>query len=275
MSGPAPTALAVARRRAAVILGLTALVAAVTLVVHGPIPQDEGYHAFADARGRLGIPNFADVVSNAAFLAVGLAGVRALSRLRNAPTPPPRWTSIGFALFVLGIASTAVGSTIYHLHPTDATLVYDRVPMALGFGAFSALVLGERLGARVGRAMLWPAAALGVAGVLVWAATLDGRGGDDLRLYAFVQYFAVLAVAALPFLVPEPRATRRPLLFAAGAYVLAKLFEHFDGVVLRATGDLVSGHTLKHLVAATAGWYLVRWFSAAASHATWAATRSR
>lgn len=261
------------RRRASVILALTALVAAVTLQVHGPIAQDEAYHAFADARSLLRIPNFADVVSNAAFLAVGVLGLRALRRARRAPTPPPRWTSTGFALFVLGIASTAVGSAVYHLHPTDATLVYDRLPMALGFGAFSALVLGERLGARVGRATLWPAAALGVVGVLVWAATLDGRGGDDLRLYAFVQYFAVFAVTALPLLVPEPRATRRPLLFAAGAYVFAKLFEHFDGVVLRATGDLVSGHTLKHLVAATAGWYLVRWFSAAASHATWEGIR--
>jgi hypothetical protein len=41
------------------------------------------------------------------------------------------------------------------------------------------------------------------------------------------------------------------------AYVIAKLMEHFDREVL-ALGNLVSGHTLKHLAAAVAGFVLCR-----------------
>jgi len=256
---PAPAAR---RRLAGRVLVGTAVVAAAALVLHGPIPQDDAYHAFADARPWFGIPNGADVCSNAPFVVTGLLALAALRRARAATTPPPRWAQLAFGLFALGVATTAVGSTIYHLHPTSTTLVFDRLPMSVGFATFAALVVGERLGDRVGRATLAPAAFLGVASVLVWAFTLDGRGGDDLRLYAFVQYFAVFAVVALLVLVLEPRATRAPVVLACAAYVLAKVLEALDATVLHATAGLVSGHTLKHVVAALAAACLVRWFTA-------------
>jgi ethanolamine transporter EutH len=43
-----------------------------------------------------------------------------------------------------------------------------------------------------------------------------------------------------------------------GWHVLAKIFEGADVPVWRATGEFVSGHTLKHLAAATGGWVLAR-----------------
>lgn len=263
MSASSPRAEGRGRRRAGILLAASAVVAAVALVVHGPIPQDPGYHAFADRRPCGGLVNAADVLSNLPFLAVGAAGFAALQRARRAPVPPPRWAMLGFALFSLGIATTAIGSAVYHLDPTNSTLVYDRLPMSLGFAAYAALVLGERVDVRLARAALGPAVALGVASVGLWAASLDGRGGDDLRPYVFVQYFSILTVVALLILVPEPRSTRRPLLLATGTYVLAKVLEALDGPVLRATAGLVSGHTLKHLAAAAAAYLLVRWFSRA------------
>ena len=39
-----------------------------------PIPQDQGYHDFADHRTMFGIPNFWNVVSNLPFVAVGAVG---------------------------------------------------------------------------------------------------------------------------------------------------------------------------------------------------------
>ena len=48
-----------------------------------PIPQDQGYHEFADQRMLLSIPNFWNVVSNLPFIAVGGVG---LWRLRHDPT---------------------------------------------------------------------------------------------------------------------------------------------------------------------------------------------
>ena len=88
---------------------------------YGPIAQPAHYHDFADARPWLGIPNAADVLSNLVFLAVGLSGARLLWRLRGdarlAVAGP------GYALFVLGLIFTAVGSAYYHWAPDDARLI--------------------------------------------------------------------------------------------------------------------------------------------------------
>src|SRR5262245_66429760 len=45
-----------------------------------PIPQDPGYHDFADQRSCLGVPNCLNVASNLPFLTVGLLGLRFLFR---------------------------------------------------------------------------------------------------------------------------------------------------------------------------------------------------
>jgi hypothetical protein len=42
-----------------------------------------------------------------------------------------------------------------------------------------------------------------------------------------------------------------------GWYLLAKLLETFDKPIF-ALGHIVSGHTLKHLAAAIAGWWILR-----------------
>jgi hypothetical protein len=42
-----------------------------------------------------------------------------------------------------------------------------------------------------------------------------------------------------------------------GLYILAKLLETFDGQVF-AVGNIISGHTLKHIAAALAGYWLLR-----------------
>lgn len=42
-------------------------------------------------------------------------------------------------------------------------------------------------------------------------------------------------------------------------YALAKVFEYFDEQIY-AIGHVVSGHTLKHLVAAAACWVVLRYF---------------
>jgi hypothetical protein len=54
------------------------------------------------------------------------------------------------------------------------------------------------------------------------------------------------------------RSTRsRDLGFIFGLYVLAKALEHFDKPIFAAL-RVVSGHTLKHLAAAVAGYCILR-----------------
>ena len=48
------------------------------------------------------------------------------------------------------------------------------------------------------------------------------------------------------------------LLWAAGWYGLAKVFETFDLAIYRLLGGTLSGHTIKHLLAAGAVFAIVR-----------------
>ena len=86
--------------------------------------------------------------------------------------------------------------------------------------------------------------ALGVASVWWW------RRSGDMRLYSWVQ-LAPLACAGtsvvLNWVAPE---MRHALAASFAWYVLAKLAELYDAGIYAATDHLVSGHTLKHLLAA-------------------------
>jgi len=221
-----------------VILGSIALVAS-----RPPIAQDPAYHAFADQRSLIGIPNFWNVASNLPFLLVGALGLRRAARLRSGPRAS--WLTL-FA----GIALVAAGSAYYHWNPGDATLVWDRLPMTIGFmGLFAALV-SESVAPRLERALLPGMLAIGVASVGVWVAT------GDLRFYAWVQLLPLVTIPLLVALFARARASAGPLLVALAAYVIAKLAELYDRGIFAGSGELVGGHALKHLLAAGACWAL-------------------
>jgi hypothetical protein len=205
------------------------------------LPQDQSYHLFADCRVVAGIPNFWNVVSNVPFIAIGAAG---LWRFRDNPAT--------IVLF-LGFFLTGIGSSYYHWDPNDGSLFWDRLPMTLSFAAILALVVEERVNAKGGTILLWPALAIGLFSLLLW------RWTDDLRLYFWVQFFPGLAVLLL-FLLYPPKYTGTYYWIAAVAlYALAKVFEFSDRAIYSA-GYLLSGHTLKHLVAAAACFAILRYF---------------
>ena len=48
-----------------------------------------------------------------------------------------------------------------------------------------------------------------------------------------------------------------PLIWVMALYIGAKLFEHFDPKIYSVRG-LMSGHAIKHVIAALATWYIVK-----------------
>jgi hypothetical protein len=226
--------------RVLLLLGVAAA-SLVALALLPPIPQDQSYHQFADTRTLFGIPNFWNVVSNLPFIAVGAAG---LWSCRDDP--------VAFVVF-LGIFLTGFGSSYYHWLPNDQTLFWDRLPMAFAFTAILAAGIEDRVNARAGRLLLWPLVALGVLSLLVW------RWTGDLRLYGWAQYFPCLALP-LMFLLFKPRHTGSHFwIVAAAAYAVAKLCEFQDRAIY-AAGELLSGHMLKHLMAAYGCYAVLRYF---------------
>jgi Ceramidase len=234
------------KRRRVTVLVATALIAVGVVYAMPPIPQDPAYHHFADSRPIWGVPNGLNVLSNLAFAVVGVAGLWLLLRRRvDLGDPRERWPWI---VFFVGVALTSVGSAWYHLAPGNETLVWDRMPMAVAFMGLFAAVIAERIDAQVGRQLLWPLALLGVAGVLYWYFT-QRSGVGDLRPYVLVQFYPVLAIPLILLLFPRKYTLAAGFIGAWVGYALAKVAEIEDGRIL-GWGGLVSGHTLKHLVAA-------------------------
>ena len=88
---------------------------------------------------------------------------------------------------------------------------------------------------------------------------VDGRNWQPrLRPYILVQFYPLLAILLLLWMF-EPRYTRGyDFLIALAFYVAAKMFEVADKPVYAATGNVISGHTLKHLSAGVGGYWLAR-----------------
>ncbi len=228
-----------ARRRAAIVAIVLVVIGLAVVATQPPIRQPQDYHDFADHRALLGAANGGDVLSNLGFAIAGLAGLFACVRRSFAARPQ-------YLVFFVGITLTAAGSAYYHLAPDDPRLVWDRLPMTLGFMGLLAAVVGERIDPRRGHQLLAPLLVLGVASVLYWFAV------DDLRPYVAVQFGSLLVIVSLLVLGQRQPADGHPRLLWAGLawYVLAKLGEALDRPIFAATGELVSGHTLKHLAAA-------------------------
>jgi hypothetical protein len=154
-----------------------------------------------------------------------------------------------------GLILTAFGSSYYHLAPDNARLVWDRIPIMIVFMALLAVVISERVSASAGLALFPVLEFAGIASVLVWrAGELKGHG--DLRFYAAVQVYAIL-VLLLALLLPPKYTRGSDFAVVVGFYALAKLLEESDRQVF-SIGHIVSGHTLKHLVAAAAGYWILR-----------------
>lgn len=209
-----------------------------------PIAQDQAYHAFADRRTLFGIPNAANILSNAAFVLVGGFGVARLASANRAGFPSA--TQAGLWCVALGLVGAGIGSAWYHADPNDTTLAWDRLPMTLVFAGVLGAALAQRVGRTVGGIALALLAALGVASVVHWRLT------GDLSLYAAIQYGGAAALGAL-LLATGNRGDPFRWWWVLGWYALAKAFEVADGAIWQATGGLVAGHVLKHLAAAVAG----------------------
>jgi hypothetical protein len=222
-----------------VLLGVAAVSLAGLLVLPA-IGQNQSYHHFADQRSLLAVPNFWNVVSNIPFVLIGAAGLR----LR---------AGVSVRVIFLGIFLTGLGSAYYHWNPHDAALFWDRLPITLAFMAILANAIEERVDAKAGAFLLWPLLALGVGSLVIWRAT------GDLRLYGWAQFFPLLALPLLFWLYPPKYTGTWNWLLAGALYAIAKAFEFFDAPTMSA-GNILSGHTLKHFLAAAACFVILRNF---------------
>lgn len=231
--------------RAALLLAFIVAVV-IALFAQARIPQIAGYTDFADTRSWWGVPNAQNVLSNLPFLLVGLWGLWRLPRFAITT----RFERVAWAGFFLGVLLTFLGSSYYHWRPDNLRLAWDRLPITLSFTCLFAAVLAERVSARLAAWCLPPMLVYAVASVIYWYLS-ETWGQGDLRPYILVQLLPLLLIPLILLLYPPRYSHGWALLLVAGWYVLAKLFEAMDGAVYQ-FGGIVSGHAIKHLIAAVA-----------------------
>lgn len=228
---------------------IAAMIVAVAITIYaGPVAQDPAYHQFADTRRLLGINNFWNVVSNLPFLMVGILGVWRLRSGRQVRIIDDLYPA--YFIFFLGVALTAAGSAWYHLEPGNRSLYWDRLPMTLSFMGLFTVLIGEQVSPRLARWVLLPLLVTGAASIQYWSVT-ESIGAGDLRMYALVQFLPLILIPLMLILYESP--FDRTGFFAGmiAVYVAAKLFEYYDFDVFD-LGGIVSGHSLKHIIAAIA-----------------------
>lgn len=242
---------------------LITLSAIAALLVHGPIPQFDNYHDFADQSPLLGIPNGLDVLSNVGFAMVAVWGFVRLWPQRRSPALANAWPGIALLLFAL--IGTAAGSSVYHLAPDNLVLVWDRLPIALACAGLLAAVPASLRPEANGATRTWLLAVAAIASVGWWGFT-EHNGVGDLRPYLLIQLLPLVLIPIWQAAYQAPRDERLLFALAIGLYVMAKFAELGDHAILEATG-WISGHTLKHILATGAAAVIVGVFVRRAQHA--------
>ncbi|HHT0593300.1 TPA: hypothetical protein ACTXW4_001763 [Legionella anisa] len=245
----------VSKRTGVIIVLCSALLMLVIGLLLPPIPQSQSYHHFSEQRTWFGINNAWDVLSNLPFAVVGIWGLFLLfyhSKIQFIERSE-RWIWVSISL---GLILVALGSGYYHLAPDNHRLVWDRLPITVVFMSFVAALISDRINSHLAL-WFWPfLLVLGIYSVLQWyLSELHGTG--DLRLYAAVQAYTVL-VAFVMLLLPSHYTRSWDVGVVALLYSLSKVLETYDNQIYRFFGGITSGHTLKHLAAALAAFWLIR-----------------
>ncbi|WP_346882906.1 ceramidase domain-containing protein [uncultured Algibacter sp.] len=200
-----------------------------------PISQSQEYHNFFDTHTFLSIPNFWNVVSNLPFMFVGVFGLWNLKFTGK--------YKVQYLSLFIGIVLVALGSGYYHINPNNTTLIWDRLPMAMVFMSLTSVVISQFINFEIGKKLLLPLVLMGVVSVLYWAFF------DNLKPYVLVQFYPMLAIPIILLTFKSKAHTVYGYWYLMLAYVIAKVFEYFDGQIFNII-SYVSGHSLKHIISA-------------------------
>ena len=230
------------------IILLVVLGAILFIFQQPPIPQDTSYHEFADQRSLFGLPNYLNIFSNLPYFVFGLIGL--LYLIKESQLKIVHSLKHIYATFFISVSLVSFGSSYYHLNPSNETLLWDRLPMALAFMSFFVVIIGEYIHQKFARKFFVPLLVTGAGSVIYWYWS-ETIGEGDLRLYIAVQFIPVLLIPLIMYLFKPKFTHGYYFLLIIACYVLAKAFELADQMMFDLLGGL-SGHSIKHLVSSMA-----------------------
>lgn len=235
---------------------LIACLGLIALAAWAPsIAQPAHYHAFADHRTLFGVPNLMDVLSNLAFAGFGLIGTWRLWRLPSGVVSRTQRNLAG--LFFLGLIITTFLSGGYHLQPEDGGLANDRYGMTIAFAGLLGLAVASRISDRTGPLVSLAVLAFGALSISIWSST------GNVLPWGVLQFGGIALMLCLGLIACRAGGLPISCFAVILIYAVAKLLEQNDEQVFHLTEEVVSGHTLKHVVASLAAWPVIHALSKA------------
>ncbi len=229
------------------------LMVLLVLAALGPaVTQPASYHQFADQRAWSFMTNAMDVISNLPFALWGLWGL-VLSWQQLLAGADGRVTAWLAGLFFTGLLVTSGVSSYYHLQPDDAGLVWDRCGMVLAFAGLLGLATVRAVSQRAAVVLALIILACGPLSVALWATS------GNVLPWAVLQFGGMVLITWFAFMqaVDLQNNLRINWWIVMAVYTAAKLLELGDHTVFEWTNHLISGHSLKHIVASFAAYPVV------------------
>ncbi len=128
--------------------------------------------------------------------------------------------------------------------------------MTIAFMGLFSIVISKFISIQLGKILLFPLITIGLFSVFYWHAT-ESNGLGDLRFYALVQFFPMLAIPIIMITFKSTFNKISGYWWLLLAYLAAKLFEHYD-VAIHDMLPVFSGHSIKHIAAAMGIYILLR-----------------
>jgi len=232
------------------IMLLPILVLFVLIWAKIPLNDPPEYFNFVDTRECAGIPNAWNVLSNLPFLYVAW---HLFKTYKDEGAPMYRRPGM---LLAFGMLLTALGSSWFHWNPTPHTLFWDRLPMVIAFSGIFLLLVSDRFSTELSRTIEIPLIAISFASVFYW------KFAENIRPYAVLQFGLLIFTFMIGVFTRGNRISNASVFGMAGLYFAAKVLEYRDGMIFDVLGNLVSGHSLKHLLAGVAVLVFARGFVA-------------
>jgi hypothetical protein len=212
------------------------------LTMVDPITQNQAYHHFADGGHLLGLPNFHNVISNLFFVIFPILGFLHIKNGQASMTP-------SWFVYLIGVLFVGPGSAYYHYNPNDMTLIWDRLPMTIGFMGLASFVFTDVFKIKKEIPFLILLLAIGFYSIFHWVQF------QDLRVYYWVQLTPLLAIIYTAFALPTPVLKPKYLIIAVIFYIFAKMTEKYDHQIYDTLN--YSGHSIKHLLAGVSVYSLI------------------
>jgi len=209
-----------------------------------PAQDPDSYFNFADQKIVFGIPHFFDVTSNILFLYISVFAL--IAGFRRIRMIPPR-IFLPFVVFNVMVFFTGWGSSFFHFMPTPQNLFWDRLPLAMVFASLLTMILTDRVFHSFYKVLL-----VVLNAAAFWTVWNINFGNHDIRPYLLLQFGTLLMSLFLLMSTKKNRLHENYLWAALLLYFVGKICELYDHQIYDTTTMLVSGHTLKHALAAVA-----------------------